>query len=254
MKKFILTVLILASALFIMSGCVEITYGFYVNANGSVEKKYQAVVDPEGDFGIYNADYALEIATAQLEGMLEQEPENGEIVVNEENPYDVSLVYKYEALTEYYIAMGITGDEEPEADDTVTEMDLIYRYDTFTVFDGYDNAYGEDWAESFREDIFSAFPEIPYNDINVKLEYGTKYTKMYTSNSDSVYDKDGSKVYVWECKLDELDEARLMTARQANYTSWYLIAISASIIISVILYIAVKLKSGGKDGKQASIQ
>lgn len=245
MKKRLLILVIIIITLLISSGCVDVTYGFYIKSDGSVERRYEVDVDPEGDY----AEYALTVATAQLEGMLEENSEFGEIIVDENNEYDVSLVYSYDSLNEYYRSMGMTGDEVPEPNDAVITKDFLYQYSTSEVFSDIDNEYVADYSESMRSMYFSAIPTVPYDEIIINLEYGTKYTKAYTSNSTTYLIEDNTKIFKWTMHADNCDESRLIISKQANYFVWYSSAIAFSIIVSVILYLIVMLKRKKVNGR-----
>jgi hypothetical protein len=258
MKKLAVVFLIFI-ALFVCSGCAEVTYGVYIKADGSVEKKYQVVVDPEADFGSgRDADFALELARAQLKSMLDENKEYGEIVINDENEYDISLVYSYRDLNEFYRAMGYTGDDEPEPDTSTTTEDLLFTVSTDEVFSDVSETYMYEQATQIKNLYFDQHLDISGASIN--LEYGTAYTKSFTSNADETFVKDGTRIFRWTYPYEKLNKAvyssmftrRLMTVKQPNIGNWYAVSIVSSIIVSAIIFVAFRRRKN--DGREIPLQ
>ncbi len=250
MRKKLIIIAIILTALFLLSGCTEVTFGFYLKSNGKVEKKYNVVIDPEGNFGPYNADYALEIARAQLEGMLEQDKEYGEIIINDDNKYNITLIYKYDSLNEYYRSIGITGDDKPEERTSTTDYGLIYSVTSDEVFSDINDEMAKTFIMSMKNAAFPSIGSIPYEDITVNLEYGTKYRKSYTSNATETYLDGKTKIFKWTMNADQLYKTKTISIKQPNYAVWYSFSICLSIIASVLLYIFINKRRKVNDARE----
>jgi hypothetical protein len=239
-KLFVLTILIFI--LIIGSGCAEITYGRYMYSNGSVEHKYRVVIDTEYDFSPYDADYALEVTRMQLEFMLENNPDYGEIITNEENKYDISLVYRYESMNEFYRAMGRTGDEKPEVNTAETTEGMFFNETTDYIYSDLRENDIINFSNDFKKSAFSAFHSVPYDDITLNLEYGTKYTKSYKSNANKTFIEDKTRIFRWTTTPDDVEFERRIIITYPNAGVWYMLSITVSVIASVILYITMNFR------------
>jgi len=253
MKK-IAVIFIILAAFFVCSGCAEMTYGVYIKSNGSVEKKYQVIIDENANFAPYTADYALTIARAQLEYMLEQGDDgHGEIVENDENEYDISLVYKYDDLNEYYRTLGITGDDEPEPETGTKEESFLFIESTDGVFTDIDSLFVTSQANQFKQLYFNQMNNAAISNSVVNLEYGTPYTKSYSANSDETFVDNKMRVFKWSYDLYDIDTDRYLTVRQPNYAIWYAVSVVSSLIISVVLAVIFKRRKDINGREQISL-
>lgn len=235
--------------LILSSGCVEVKYGMHIKGNDSVVKEYNVIIDPEANFGPYNAEYALEVATFQLESMLGDD-EYGEIIVNEENEYDISLIFTYSSMNEYYRSMGITGNEPPEPDDSVTDKEFLFTETTINVFSDLDQEFVNNYINDIRLYAFPQIVNVPYYDIIINLEYGTPYTKAYTANTPNSEVIDNTRVFTWTMNATQAGNTRQIVIRQPNYVNWYLMAIASSLVVTAILYVALNILRKNKHGRQ----
>ena len=108
MKKilFILTILLVV---FLLVGCGEITYSVTIDDVGGRLYEYRVTLDPNSPDTSRN----IELVRTFFEYKKSQNP-YAYVVYDEKVPNVVSLCISFESLTEYYQAMGITGDEPNE--------------------------------------------------------------------------------------------------------------------------------------------
>lgn len=244
MKKKIALFTIIMLILIFASSCVSAEVGVYTKANGNVLRVYRIIVDSDTP----NSEYVKEAVIDELENILENNyTEYGEIVVSEENEYDIRLVYTYSSMTEYYIAMGLTGDEVPEEDNSVREKDLLYAYSKDNMFSDIDYNYIYDQANYYANKYNG---NMNLDELDLAFEYGTKYTKLYVDdNADYVDLKDGMRVYRWETKAKDIEDEKYLVSKQPNTGNWYLISIIASLVLCVIMVLITKIK-GKKDARE----
>lgn len=108
MKKF-LFVLIVIIAVFVLVGCGEITYSVTIDDVGGRLYEYRVTLDPNSPETSKN----IELVRTFFEYKKSQNP-YAYVVYDEKTPNVVSLCISFDSLTEYYQAMGITGDEPNE--------------------------------------------------------------------------------------------------------------------------------------------
>lgn len=149
------------------------------------------------------------------------------------------LSMSFESLTDYYIAVGITGFDPPEEDDDegiTTETTAFYVYttsETETVF-----AEKENSPVAYFEAI-ALTGGVPYEKLSYRYLYATKYKKAFTSNADRVIEYDECNLHVFDIPRDNLGKKVSITSCNPNPDSWYLVAIGLGVLVAVATGIAI---------------
>lgn len=304
MKK-VLVIALLIILVLSLSGCATIRYSVTISTGGERVVDYSVIFD--------NAEVGLneyQMTGAYL-SYLASVNDNSEYVVSGDFDNELTFRMYYESQTDYYIAMGITGDEVDEPLEPIDNGMLLHYESTLLDIDKADFAsyalsylsYGRpeigenavqylkqhgtdagvpvdcindittvenstrEFVNTLREssDHRDALANVAYEAMKIEgydlalLDIYFDFSHVYESvkgiNADSVeeisVDLGKQKVYTW--KLDSMGKNEIKVSQMSpNVWIWELISIAAGIIVVVVGFtiIFVKSKSGNKKEKK----
>ncbi len=304
MKK-VLVIALLIILVLSLSGCATIRYSVTISTGGERVVDYSVIFD--------NAEVGLneyQMTGAYL-SYLASVNDNSEYVVSGDFDNELTFRMYYESQTDYYIAMGITGDEVDEPLEPIDNGMLLHYESTLLDIDKADFAsyalsylsygrpeigenavqylkqHGKDagvpvdcindittvenstreFVNTLREssDHRDALANVAYEAMKIEgydlalLDIYFDFSHVYESvkgiNADSVeeisVDLGKQKVYTW--KLDSMGKNEIKVSQMSpNVWIWELISIAAGIIVVVVGFtiIFVKSKSGNKKEKK----
>ena len=200
---------------------VEIIYNSLMFTDGSYRYGIQVYVDADSvTAGVSSAVAEAQIKEAvsrKLKAISDRFTEAGMRVDYDEEGFFVNAVLaEYSGAEEMSIANGETGYDVGTSSGTV-----------------YNGFFFSDYVVSYRTAFFN---------------YGTAYsTKLIESDADYVYlfkSPDGKQSYVHEFRMSVGEREREITLVQhsPNTASWYLIVITAALIVTGVTFVVVGIK------------
>ena len=232
-RKTVAVLLLLAVITFLFCGCAEsFTYTFYLDKSNAVHKEYRLT---------YNAD-AEDAAVVKAEA----ERAFGEVVkrydwsefseVDSSTAGVVELRVVFPSVTDYYIALGYTGQEENEPSKKTWEGVRV-------AYEKSDKNYYSDEVMAFARSILGeGYEEVDLTGIDYYYVYGTRSSQTLT-NADSYEYKDGIYYHTW--KLVPGAESEILVVNYGlNGILLYVLIISVFVlslaVIFVIIYVTDK--------------
>ena len=230
---------------------VEIIYNSLMFTDGSYRYGIQVYVDVDS----VTANVSSAVAEAQIEEAVKAKlkavsdrfTEAGMRVDYDEEGFFVNAVLaEYSGAEEMSIANGETGYDVGTSSGTVYNG---FFFSDYVV--SYRTAFADAEADNYLNYVYGELTAdglLPLSDIDFVFNYGTAYsTKLIESDADYVYvfkSPDGKQSYVQEFRMSVDERAREITLVQhsPNTASWYLIVITAALIVTGVTFVVVGVK------------
>lgn len=232
---------------------VEIIYNSLLFTNGNYKYGIQVYVDIEaliaGVSSVTGATQIAEAVSARLKTVYDRFTSAGMKAEYDEEGYFIDAVLaEYADAEALSIANGETGYDVSSSSGTLYKgfffSDYVVSYRTAFADAEEDNYLNYVYDELTADNL------IPPSDIDFVFNYGTAYSsELIESDADYVYKfkaPDGRESYVHEFRMSVDERAREITLVQhsPNTVSWYLIVITAAIIVTGATFVAVGVKRG----------
>lgn len=230
---------------------VEIIYNSLMFTDGSYRYGIQVYVDADSvTAGVSSAVAEAQIKEAvsrKLKAISDRFTEAGMRVDYDEEEFFVNAVLaEYSGAEEMSIANGETGYDVGTSSGTVYNgfffSDYVVSYRTAFADAEADNYLNYVYGELTADGLISS------SDMDFVFNYGTAYsTKLIESDADYVYlfkSPDGKQSYVHEFRMSVGEREREITLVQhsPNTASWYLIVITAALIVTGVTFVVVGIK------------
>ena len=232
----------------VLSGCAQIEYSVVQLPSGEVLQVFSAQLDndiivadgyvidsiaTDVEVGMWAYLLGLNNATYLTKSVDRKVLANGDIIVTAQ--------LKFSSVADYYTYYNIDPDVKPE--NYVTEKTFFIRKTTQTRKTEFSR------AETFDYEILFAGLSTPIlnyfttDDVDYTYSYAT-YNKKLDSDADRVrYDySKGVYIHSWDIPNDDLQREIHFYSYSANTTGWYVVALSATALFMLAMYIKIRLK------------
>ena len=222
--KIICVLLLLLVLSLLAFGCAEsFTYTEYIDSDGAVHREYLLVYDKE-------AEDAAEVKAQAVHAMQNFVAAKGVAeyaTITDTVEGEVLLHLTFPSITDYYVALGLTGREENTPIEA-TEKGFIERYDMEI-----DSYLTDNVIEYVRELVSEEYADFPLA-CDFYYTYGTVY-RTVKSNSDEVKKQDGIYYHTW--KLEYGKPANMViTSHYPNGVILICITISVFVLSLIVIF------------------
>lgn len=267
MKKVLQTVLILMICIFAFSGCASVHYGVFLYDDGSIEQSFQMVLDKTV---IEDSGYNFEDAKAEIRYQMQtivdkyqtklllycletaQSPDDcGIELTGIQDVSDTSLYVsiKFESITVYKSFYNISqnGGSDGEETPDINVDGIFFTRDRTEIRTVYYNISEDEFVQDLLE-YFSTSEVLTLSDIEFYFYYGTPSNKLYAENAFS-YRQNDLTIHRWTLDASTLNDSVVIFTIEFHPVSWYLLALSLTAVLIVVLVIVSLYKKNKKNNK-----
>lgn len=265
MRKKLLALLLMFLCVFSVCGCASVNFSNIIFADGSIAQQFIVTLDKDkltmagvsittvqNDICNYANSYynqkLNEFTVSNVDPATKLLVISGHTFKAEPKDNYVNIYLKFANIDFYYYFYNHALPDDSEASGIITDHGF-YQKDTSVsqtiYYDLQNNSIAKAWLDYFK----AKTPLFDFDDCTYNYTYSTPYEKIYSDADVIEYTDYGNYAHTWSFKSKDLTGENATTGGTVTlYTIdiksplWYFVAIGATAVLAVVLYIVSVVK------------